>query len=60
MLMRVRLQRNESKLTQIALSVRFGATLAHLHQADLKLLAFAVSPGNVDDEQPLPGRILLD
>lgn len=29
---------NEAKLTQLALSVRFGATLAHLHDASLKLL----------------------
>ena len=29
---------NEAKLTQLALSVRFGATLAHLHDSPLKLL----------------------
>jgi hypothetical protein len=29
---------NEAKLTQLALSVRFGATLAHLHESPLKLL----------------------
>lgn len=29
---------NEAKLTQLALSVRFGATLAHLHDAPMKLL----------------------
>lgn len=29
---------NEAKLTQLALSVRFGATLAHLRDAPLKLL----------------------
>jgi energy-coupling factor transporter ATP-binding protein EcfA2 len=29
---------NEANLTQLALSVRFGATLAHLHESPLKLL----------------------
>ena len=29
---------NEAKLTQLALSVRFGATLAHLHDSPMKLL----------------------
>lgn len=29
---------NEAKLTQLALSVRFGATLAHFHESPLKLL----------------------
>lgn len=29
---------NEAKLTQLALSVRFGATLVHLHESPLKLL----------------------
>ena len=29
---------NEAKLSQLALSVRFGATLAHLHDSPLKLL----------------------
>lgn len=29
---------NEAKLTQLALSVRFGATLAHLHDSPFKLL----------------------
>jgi energy-coupling factor transporter ATP-binding protein EcfA2 len=29
---------NEAKLTQLALSVRFGATLAHLREAPMKLL----------------------
>lgn len=29
---------NEAKLTQLALSVRFGATLAHVHDAPMKLL----------------------
>lgn len=29
---------NEAKLTQLALSVRFGATLAHLHESPLKIL----------------------
>ena len=29
---------NEAKLTQLALSIRFGATLAHLHESPLKLL----------------------
>lgn len=29
---------NEAKLTQLALSVRFGATLAHLHDSEMKLL----------------------
>ena len=29
---------NEAKLTQLALSVRFGATLAHLHESPMKLL----------------------
>ena len=29
---------NEAKLTQLALSVRFGSTLAHLHDSPMKLL----------------------
>ena len=29
---------NEAKLTQLALSIRFGATLAHLQEASIKLL----------------------
>lgn len=29
---------NEAKLTQLALSVRFGATLAHLHDSPMRLL----------------------